>query len=153
MHGHATCPQACLLCGVVLDRSGRDYCDDCLPERRAEQASGWAISGLATLAKERASGNDPAHGGEAGRKRGGRNAAHVAAVVDWDRQNGKPVDLDWFARDVLPRIQGVPLRLMAEATGLSEGYCSFVRRGLKVPHQRHWSLLARLHDELSEATV
>ncbi len=36
------------------------------------------------------------------------------------------------------------VRVMAEATGLSQGYCWFVRRGQKVPHRRHWAALARL---------
>jgi hypothetical protein len=36
------------------------------------------------------------------------------------------------------------MRAMAKATGLSEGYCSLVRRGLKVPHRRHWAVLAEL---------
>ena len=49
-----------------------------------------------------------------------------------------------FARDVLPRLRAVPLRHMAEATGLSEGYCSFVRRGQKVPHRRHWAALTQV---------
>ncbi len=53
---------------------------------------------------------------------------------------------DAFTRDVLPGLQSVPLRVMAEATGLSEGYCSFVRRGQKVPHRRHWLSLAALGD-------
>jgi hypothetical protein len=33
---------------------------------------------------------------------------------------------------------------MAEATGLSPGYCSFIRRGISIPHPRHWLTLARL---------
>ena len=36
---------------------------------------------------------------------------------------------------------------MAEATGLSAGYCSFVRRGQKVPHRRHWWALAALGED------
>ena len=48
----------------------------------------------------------------------------------------EPAEPEAFARDILPCLRGVPLRLMAEATGLSLGYYSFVRRGLKVPHRR-----------------
>jgi len=68
-----------------------------------------SAGGRAALAKLRAEGRDPAHGGDAAKRRG---------------------------------------RATAAQTGLSEGYCSFVRRGRKVPHRRHWAALGRLSDEL-----
>lgn len=144
---NAVLPPACLLCGVVLGRTGRDLCDDCLPERQTEQASMWAAAGPSTLIQRRAEGRDPAHGGEAGRKRGARNAAHMATVTSWKETHDEPADGQAFERDILPRLRSVPLRVMAEATGLSLGYCSFMRRGHKVPHQRHWAALARLGGE------
>ncbi len=33
---------------------------------------------------------------------------------------------------------------MAEATGLTCAYCSMIRRGLYVPHPRHWGVLREL---------
>jgi CRISPR-associated endonuclease Cas1 len=143
----ATLPAACLMCGVVLDRADRDYCDDCLPEYRVEQvAQTFARAGTVALAKRRAVGIDPAHGGDAGWKRGRRNAEHIAAVAQWEQEHGvdKASDHDTFARDILPRLEGVSLRDIANATGLSEGYCSFIRNGRKTPHRRHWKVLARL---------
>ncbi|MDP9367434.1 MAG: CRISPR-associated endonuclease Cas1 [Chloroflexota bacterium] len=138
-------PLACEACGGVLAQGARSYCDDCLPAHRVEQAVEWSAEGVSTLARLRMDGRDPAHGDAAGRKRGARNATHVAAITAWDSERGdEPVDLHTFARDILPRLQSVPLRLMAEATGLSEGYCSFVRRGQKTPHPRHWPNLMRL---------
>ncbi len=83
-------------------------------------------------------------------RRGKRNAAYVAASVRWQQEHGgagEPTDGGAFIRDVLSRLQGVPLRVMAGATGLSKGYCSFVRRGRKVPHRRHWKVLKRLGDD------
>ena len=91
-----------------------------------------------------AGGADPAHGSETGRKRGQRNDQHVATKAGWDQEHGDADDGLDFAGDVLPGLLNVPLRVMAEATGLSEGYSSFVRRGQKVPHWRHWEVLARL---------
>lgn len=38
-------------------------------------------------------------------------------------------------------LQGVPLSAMMRATGLSLRYCSLIRRGLAVPHPRHWAAL------------
>ena len=44
-----------------------------------------------------------------------------------------------FTRLVLPRIQSLSSTLLAQATGLSPGYCGLVRRGARVPHPRHWA--------------
>lgn len=136
-----------------MNRTDRDYHDGCLLEQRAKQAAAFAQAEPEVLAALRANSNDPAHGGTAGRKRGERNAAHVAALVDWKREHTRndPSDLDTFSRAIFPRLRGVPLRAIAEATGLSEGYCSFVRRGQKVPHRRHWAALQALAEGRSGA--
>ena len=42
-----------------------------------------------------------------------------------------------FKRNILTELAKIPLRPIAEATGLFAGYCAFVRRGLKVTHRRH----------------
>jgi len=133
----------------MLDRTDRDYCDGCRPERQAEQAAVWAAGGLDVLARRRASGADPAHGGAAGRERGRRNAAHLAAIARWEQEHTSTDydDPEAFARDILPMLRGVPLGAIAHATQLSLAYCSFIRRGRKVPHHRHWTALARLGNE------
>jgi len=102
------------------------------------------VAGPTTLAKRRAAGTDPAHGGEAGKARGQRNANHYHVISEWKRDNTDVQELQLFTRDILPKLQAVSLRDMSRATGLTEGYCSFVRRGLKVPHRRHWQPLAAL---------
>ena len=138
---------SCIECGRALSgRRRRFCCDGCRASYRLEEAvPRFAAAGQAALAEMRAEGRDPAHGGEAGQKRGERNVAHLAAVAAWERsQDGPPIDEGAFARDLLPRLCSVPLRVMAEATGLSQGYCSFVRSGRKVPHRRHWKVLADL---------
>lgn len=141
-------PAACHDCGVILGDSARRYCDECLPDIRLEHDTNtFAVAGPTKLAALRAAGTDPAHGGKAGKARGQRNAAHVAAAVRWEHEQSDTPAPETFARDILPALQSVPVRAIAEATGLTKGYCSFVRRGLKVPHRRHWEALARLIDE------
>jgi len=137
-------PSACRGCGLLLADPNRAYCDDCLPDQRRDSATVFASAGTEVLGKLRAQGKDPAHGGEAGRKRGRRNADHIRAIAEWEGGGTEPGDDVTFARQVLPQLRSIPLREMAEATGLSEGYCSLVRRGLKVPHRRHWAVLAQL---------
>ena len=91
----------------MLDRTGQAYCDDCLPERQAEQAAGWAEGGKSALARLRAEGADPARGREAGRKRTERNAAHMGAVAYWEQEQGDggPADPGASARAILPRLR------------------------------------------------
>ncbi len=46
-----------------------------------------------------------------------------------------------FRRDILPGLQGMTLRRIMEATGLSKRFASQIRNGLAVPHRRHWDAL------------
>jgi CRISPR-associated endonuclease Cas1 len=71
-----------------------------------------------------------------------RVAAMVQARADRDWR-GAADDRD-FKRDILPRLQGVTLRRIMEATGLSKRFASQIRNGLAVPHHRHWEALSRL---------
>jgi CRISPR-associated endonuclease Cas1 len=134
----------CQTCGVELAETDRRHCNECLPDRRAELGTKWVAEKLEVLAQLREEGRDPAHTEAADRKRAERMMAQHAAAKTWEAAaSGDENALD-FVRDVLPRLQEMPLGRMAAATGLSPGYCSFVRRGLKVPHRRHWSRLAAL---------
>jgi hypothetical protein len=45
---------------------------------------------------------------------------------------------------VLPGLAGVPMRAIAVALGVSQGYAARVRKGEMAPHPRHWGALARL---------
>jgi hypothetical protein len=98
---------------------------------------------VTTLAAARAEGRDPAHGGEAAAKRGATNARQLRESFEWDQQNERP-DPAVFKTEILPGIQAIPLRQMTKATGLSEPYCSLIRRGQRTPHPRHWEALRTL---------
>lgn len=63
--------------------------------------------------------------------------ARQRANRDWE---GVPDDRD-FKRDILPGLRGVTLRRIMEATGLSKRFASQIRRGLAIPHKRHWGKL------------
>ena len=95
------------------------------------------------LQQLREAGTDPAHGGNAAKKRGRANSQHQQAVHEWNTLN-EDVPKTRFTEQILPLLQDVPLSEMVQATGLSKGYCSFIKRGLKTPHERHWSALEQL---------
>jgi hypothetical protein len=145
-------PATCQECGVVLDDSSRKYCETCFPERREAAVAIFATAGPAALAKHRAEGTDPAHTEAARRKQAVRAAANVRANREWERSSPSgDLDLD-FDREILPGIQAVPLSRIMETTGLSLRYSSLIRRGLKVPHPRHWHALQTLGQDLEYAT-
>jgi hypothetical protein len=49
-----------------------------------------------------------------------------------------------FKRDILPKLQGLPVRVIADAMGTGISHGSKVRGGLIVPHRRHWRVLETL---------
>jgi hypothetical protein len=134
-------------CGQARDRRHRTYRGDCLSECHARPIETFSTVRPPAVAEIRGARSDAAHGGAAATARRKRNAAHVAAVAGWEREHGdsaSALDPETFARDILPTFQDVSLRATAYATGLTQGYCSSVRRGLKVPHWRHWYALTNL---------
>jgi hypothetical protein len=48
-----------------------------------------------------------------------------------------------FAREILPGLRRSTARELAEATGLSVGYCRTILNGDAVPHPMWWSVLAK----------
>ena len=112
--------------------------------RHAESLALFAAAGPTALAELRAGGVDRAHGGEAGRERGRRNAEHVRALAEWEHSGGGAEAGMGFARDVLPQLRGAPPGAPMRATGLAVRSCSPIRSGPKVPRPRQWAALARL---------
>lgn len=136
----ATVPKACTDCGSPLT-GNRSWCDACLPERFGALGEKGRAAASTVLAQLRHDGRDPAHGGEAGRRRGRKNAAHQDAVTAWNAHHGK-ADPAVFADKIAPHLRELPTANLVEATGLSEHYCSLIRLGKRVPHPRHWDALA-----------
>jgi len=137
-------PNACRECGSVLTAKGRQYCDECLPTYQVKQAGSFGDAGRAKLAELRAGGRDPSQTREARELRGAKNSDQMKAQKLWEAENGTDADQEIFTSDILPNLQCVSLGAMARATGLSEQYCSPIRRGHKVPHPRRWGALEAL---------
>jgi CRISPR-associated endonuclease Cas1 len=152
-------PPSCRGCGVLLDNAEREYCDTCLPdnaereycdtclpEQRAEWVPSFSAGGPKVLAELRAQSADPAHGGEAQRKRGQRLAQNRQEAATWEQQHRSKEDeaeID-FTRDILPQVQNASLKSMVAATGLSRRYCWLIKTGQRVAHRRHWKTLCEL---------
>jgi CRISPR-associated protein Cas1 len=129
----------CKRCGGPVPRRTRTYCDSCLPHYQREQyETAFNGSGLSAIERKRAAGCDPTHGEAAAARRAETNITRKRQAREWDEEHGKLVDLSAFQRDILPRIQDVPLSRLQRATGLSLRYVSLIRRGERTPHPRHW---------------
>jgi uncharacterized protein YidB (DUF937 family) len=132
---------ACRDCGIHLPDRRKRYCDQCRTARWATQAERGRENAASVLARLRDEQRDPAHGGRAAEIRGRKNAAHQAAVREW---NGERPDPAIFSDDILPQLGQISIQQLVEATGLSEHYCSLIRLGKRVPHPRHWDALRQL---------
>ena len=126
--------QTCIVCGADLKRGRRRYCASCRPVQTLDAVS----KAHKVLRARRAAGDDPAHGGEAARRRGARIAAILRANSAWEREGSGAFDPDAFSRTIGPKLAGLSLSAIMRATGLSRPYCAMIRRGARIPHPRHW---------------
>jgi hypothetical protein len=145
-HPHRKPATTCTTCGGTLPNVARQFCDDCLPDEEQEKLALFEEAGPAALGRLRAEGRDPTVTADAKHKLGEANSRRQLDASRWNADHGQP-DNEAFTREILPRLQDIPLSRIMEATGLSLRYCSQIRRGY-VPHPRHWEGLRRLttHD-------
>jgi len=139
-------PRACIRCGLVLDGPGnRRFCDDCLLGVQAEGVAAFAASGPAKLAKIRKrEGRYPVQRPEVRERIGRAQSERRLADLAWDAEHPEGADPAQFDR-IVPGLQALPLRAIAEATGLSLTAARAIRGG-KAPHPRHWEGLALIVD-------
>lgn len=142
----ARIPQRCKDCGAQLPNQRHRCCENCREERWGKAGKVGRQTAASVLRQLRAEGLDPAHGGRAGQVRGKKNAAHQAAVREWNEREGEPPDPRYFA-DIAAGLRRVPIATLEGATGLSGHYCSLIRLGKRTPHPRHWSALRRVADD------
>lgn len=127
----------CRDCGAELLNRRLRYCEDCRKQRWEQHASRGRQNARQVLAALRAEQRDPGHGGRAAELRGTKNAAHQRAVKAWAGERPDPAV---FTAEILPGLRDTPIPALADASGLSEHYCSLIRLGKRVPHPRHWEV-------------
>ncbi len=132
-------PKTCATCGKPLTTQKR-YCLSCWREQQGETMA----SARTILERRRSSGDDPAHGGAAARKRGKRNAHQLRANAKWAHTYGELPSHEIFTQEILPGLADILIREMVHATGLTRQYCGRIRGGGCIPHPRHWEPLRRL---------
>jgi hypothetical protein len=139
-------PRSCPQCGKPVRPASR-YCSRaCMLSYREEVLSpGFTRTGTAALKTLRASGRDPAHGGEAAQKRGRSNARRAQDRAEWEKL-GLDVNEEKarFVAEIQPKLAGLTVKQIENATGLSLRYALLIRDGRYVPHPVHYGALAAL---------
>ena len=114
--------------------------NDCLPHYQADRYEGFVAAREAKTRQLRSEGFDPSHKGDVAKKRGASVSRHQHDARRWNETNERP-EPSLFEQEILPLIRELPLSNLVRATGLTHGYLSQVRRGLRTPHPRHWPAL------------
>jgi hypothetical protein len=117
-----------------------------MPEARREHGLRAIERAREALRLQTLAGNDPRGDAETNRERGAAIAEQRRRNRQWKREypEGAGRDRSWFLRDVMPKLDDVPLSAVARVTGLSLSACSRYRTGTRVPHPRHWEALWQL---------
>ncbi len=68
----------------------------------------------------------------------------LLANAEWERNQTGTLDPAIFEKEIGPKLKTVSLLGTMRATGLSRTYCGMIRRGVRIPHQRHWEALREL---------
>jgi hypothetical protein len=149
LDGLAANPTPCAMCGKPVLKRRRRHCAECMPKARREHGLRAIEAARKALAAQTASGNDPRRSPGMNRKRGEAIVEGHRRNREWACEHPEKRDRAWFATEIVPKLQYLPLNAIAEATGLSLTACSRVRAGKRVPHARHWVGLAKLVDGVS----
>jgi CRISPR-associated endonuclease Cas1 len=132
----------CHSCGRILPEGRRTYCDECLPEARRDR--GLSHVGVASRRRSRVARTYTSKKSERQAEEGRRRTAKEAAWEAKHRGMRRP-DPAEFA-PIAVGLQRFTASEIARHLGVSVSIASKYRRGLAVPHVRHWAALAELAD-------
>ena len=139
---------SCLECGQTTPGSKRFCSPECL---RLYNEGVWrprfTKAGLAALGSLRAENQDPAHGGDAARKRGDSNRRRFEERKAWEDAHSPAEgekERERFGIEILPALALIPINRISKATGLSIRYASLIRAGEYIPHPVHYPALRKL---------
>lgn len=112
-----------------------------LTRREGNTVEGAFVPTLLTKDNYRAGGRST----QRKRERSARESWEVNQQWESQNGNGRP-DID-YEEEILPGLEDVLIRRIAEATDLSMSYAAAIRNGREVPHRRHWPALLELAQE------
>lgn len=132
--------RTCQTCGAALKTARQRFCDQCRPTSTERFANGRAV-----LRRMQAEGRDPSRSESAIKASRARRLETHQAIKEWEATHQRRPDSTVYFRDVFPRVQAASVPALVRATGLCYPYCALIRRGVKVPHPRHWEALTAIN--------
>lgn len=124
--------RVCIDCGAAVKRN-RDRCKACAlalsTKSLIEGAKLGRVLGLTA---------------EAQRSRREAQRRHDDARREWERSGENSISEDVYKTEIQPKLRNLTLSSIMKALGVSVVYASHIRKGRRVPHPRHWSMLAAL---------
>jgi hypothetical protein len=140
-------------CGAAVD-AGRQTCSaDCQVAVASDNLPAFVAAGQKNLARWREDGGRAELTDDGRARIGARSAECVSKAREWQQTHPWPSDLSVFAREVLPNLVGVPARSLAEATGLSVGYCRQVKKGAVTPHPMWWEAMRAVRPSSDDGRI
>ena len=144
-----TVKPTCRVCGAQLTERRRKLCSTCWVMERERLAVERAAKGREARRLAIAAGSDPTQTDAAREARREGLRRERAERDRWDAEHlGEVFDREAFTREIVPGLSGVPLSVIVTATGVGDSAASRIRRGMLVPHARHWAALTALVDAL-----
>jgi hypothetical protein len=129
-------PGICKVCGVACKRS---YCARC-----------GAVYSQQEFDKGRRAAQTP----ESRARRSVTQKAHVLANRTWKPSKELAwLDKNTYVSKIQPRLSSITIYALQSTLGVSEPYAACIRAGTRVPHPRHWPILAQLTDVLKPSSV
>ncbi len=123
----------CPVCGGAVTTNSL-YCVKCVPLVNREN-----------LLKQAALGRIATHSASAEARRSATQAKQAEALRKWNPLDlPKWLDEDFYRREILPRLSKLTVKKIRLAIDVSHPYATLIRRGLSIPHPRHWLLLSKL---------
>jgi CRISPR-associated protein Cas1 len=123
----------CRTCGAQLASRSIGQCAQC-----------WQAESVPHMQNVARVGRETSHAPESQAKRSATQKINTQAAWDWDPSN-QPSWLtpDFYSKRIQPILPSISRLTLVKALGVSAGYANEIRKG-RLPHPRHWQLLARL---------
>jgi hypothetical protein len=123
----------CPICGAAVT-SGSSYCVECVP-----------LVNRDNLLQQAKLGRIATHSAIAEARRSVTQARQAQALRNWHPSDLPTwLDEDCYRREILPRLSKFTVKKICLAIDVSHPYATLIRRGVSIPHPRHWLPLAEL---------
>jgi CRISPR-associated endonuclease Cas1 len=123
----------CPICGANVT-TGSLYCVNCVP-----------LVNRDNLLQQAKLGRIATHSAIAEARRSVTQARQAQALRNWHPSDLPTwLDEDCYRREILPRLSKFTVKEIRLAIDVSHPYATLIRRGVSIPHPRHWLPLAEL---------